>query len=219
MVNIGVGAHMTAAASGGPRYDPSLIPGQRQSPENGIWLCQNCAKLIDNDPSRYPVETLREWKAQAEGSALAEIEGRMEAQPTDLSAEVELSYAKENIASKRHDYRLQVTLRNRGTEPLGAYHIDLEMPARVVHRAQDQSHCVRDRCTRDIAFFRVSSINRQEEIYPGDAKPIMSVDYYVDQEIYFDSHDIFDRPVRATLYRPGIRPFTVERRFGEFQIF
>jgi len=216
VINIGVGAHITAAASRGPRYDPSLTAGQRQSPENGIWLCQNCAKLIDNDPSRYPVEMLRDWKAQAEASALAAIEGSAESQPTDLSAEVELSYTKERIESKRHDYRLQVTLTNLGTEPLGPYHIDLEMPARVVHRAEDQPPYVRDRSTRDVAFFR---INHREEIYPGDTKLVMSVDYYVDQEIYFHSGDLFDRPVRATLYRPGIQPFTLERRFGEFQIF
>jgi hypothetical protein len=219
IVNIGVGAHITAAASGGPRYDASLIPGQRQSPENGIWLCQNCAKLIDNDASRYPVEMLREWKAQAEASALAEIEGSAEPQPTDLSAEVELSYAKESIESKRHDYRLQVTLRNLGTEPLGRYHIDLEMPARVVHRAQDQSLYVRDRSTRDVAFFRVSSINHREEIYPGDTKLVMSVDYYMDDDIHRHGCDLFEQLVRVTLYRPGIRPFTLERRFGEFQIF
>jgi hypothetical protein len=39
-----------------------------------IWLCQNCAKLVDNDPSRYEVETLKGWKKLAEGKALTEIE-------------------------------------------------------------------------------------------------------------------------------------------------
>ena len=45
--NIGVAAHITAAAPGGPRYDPSLTPKQRRSAGNGIWLCENHAKLID----------------------------------------------------------------------------------------------------------------------------------------------------------------------------
>jgi len=45
-VNIGVAAHITAAASGGKRFDPNLTPEQRGSIDNGIWLCQNCAKLI-----------------------------------------------------------------------------------------------------------------------------------------------------------------------------
>lgn len=68
-VNIGVAAHITAAAPGGPRYDASLSREERKSAENGIWLCQSCAKLIDNDPERYPVEVLREWKRGAEARA------------------------------------------------------------------------------------------------------------------------------------------------------
>ena len=73
-VNIGVAAHITAASTDGPRFNPKLTPAQRSSPENGIWLCQNCAKLVDNDASRYPVETLRAWKTEAEHSAANALE-------------------------------------------------------------------------------------------------------------------------------------------------
>src|SRR6266568_3374531 len=45
-VNVGVAAHITAASPGGPRYDPGLSPEERRAPSNGIWLCQNCAKLV-----------------------------------------------------------------------------------------------------------------------------------------------------------------------------
>jgi len=65
-VNLGVAAHITAASPGGPRYDPDLLPEERSSPSNGIWLCQNCAKLVDNDVLRFPVTTLNKWKAEAE---------------------------------------------------------------------------------------------------------------------------------------------------------
>ena len=57
--NIGVAAHITAAAAGGPRFDETLPPDQRKSIENAIWLCQNCAKLIDNDPHLYTVDLVR----------------------------------------------------------------------------------------------------------------------------------------------------------------
>ncbi|OEF98855.1 hypothetical protein BHF71_10690 [Vulcanibacillus modesticaldus] len=67
--NIGVAAHITAAEEGGPRYDPNLSSKERKSIENGIWLCQNCAKLIDNDETLYPVELLLEWKKEAEKKA------------------------------------------------------------------------------------------------------------------------------------------------------
>jgi len=46
-INVGVAAHITAASVGGPRYDPPLSQEERISPDNGIWLCQVCAKLID----------------------------------------------------------------------------------------------------------------------------------------------------------------------------
>ena len=75
-VNIGVAAHITAASEGGPRYDPILTREERRHPDNGLWLCQNCAKLVDNDPIGYPVDLLRVWKRQAEEAARKEVEGR-----------------------------------------------------------------------------------------------------------------------------------------------
>ena len=75
-VNIGVAAHITAASPEGPRYDSTLAPDERRSAANGIWLCQTCAKLVDNDPIRYSVETLQEWKRFAENRAIQALEGK-----------------------------------------------------------------------------------------------------------------------------------------------
>ncbi len=46
-INIGVAAHIAAAAPGGPRYDASMTSQERSSFENSIWLCANCSTLID----------------------------------------------------------------------------------------------------------------------------------------------------------------------------
>jgi len=73
VVNKGVAAHITAASPGGKRYDPSLTSKQRSCIENAIWLCQNCAKLIDNDESRFTTELLREWKLVAESRVARSI--------------------------------------------------------------------------------------------------------------------------------------------------
>ncbi len=73
-INIGVAAHITAASPNGPRYDPRLSPEERRSIDNGIWLCQNCAKLIDNDSARYTITLLCEWKVLSERASLLEIE-------------------------------------------------------------------------------------------------------------------------------------------------
>ena len=75
-INIGVAAHITAASPGGPRFYESLTPEQRASPDNGIWLCQTCAKLVDSDQSRYSVSALRAWKSVAEGVAARDLERR-----------------------------------------------------------------------------------------------------------------------------------------------
>jgi hypothetical protein len=83
-VNVGVAAHISAAASGGPRYDSALAPAERAAIENGIWLCQICAKLIDNDPVRYTVAILRDWKSFSEKQARSRLENRSGPEIPDL---------------------------------------------------------------------------------------------------------------------------------------
>lgn len=74
-VNIGVGAHITAASKGGKRYDPNMSAAERSSGANGIWLCQSCSKLIDSDENRYTVALLHRWKKEAIQRALDAIAG------------------------------------------------------------------------------------------------------------------------------------------------
>src|SRR4051812_3533830 len=83
-VNIGVAAHITPAAPGGPRYDPHLSAEDRAAATNGIWLCQNCAKRIDNDAAKYTAELLRAWKVVAEAVADAAL-GKPVVGPTPVS--------------------------------------------------------------------------------------------------------------------------------------
>ena len=64
--NIGVAAHIKAAAPGGKRYDPFMTSEERCDIDNGIWLCQSCSKLIDSDETTYTVELLHRWKDRAE---------------------------------------------------------------------------------------------------------------------------------------------------------
>ena len=60
-------AHITAASEGGPRYDSSLTPDLRHSVENGIFLCSNCADMIDkNKGVDFSADLLRNWKKEHE---------------------------------------------------------------------------------------------------------------------------------------------------------
>jgi hypothetical protein len=70
-INVGVAAHIAAAAKGpgARRYDPNMTPEQRSSIDNGIWLCQTCAKRIDSDDESFATEALKKMKADAESRA------------------------------------------------------------------------------------------------------------------------------------------------------
>ena len=59
---IGVAAHIHAAAPGGPRYLPNMTQKERSGIGNAIWLCQNCAKLVDSDVEKYSAPKLRALK-------------------------------------------------------------------------------------------------------------------------------------------------------------
>lgn len=72
---LGEAAHICAAAEGGPRYDPNMTSDKRKSIDNGIWLCNTCARIIDADERSYPVELLHKWKLQAEKSAYQDLTG------------------------------------------------------------------------------------------------------------------------------------------------
>jgi hypothetical protein len=72
---LGVGAHITAAAPGGPRYDARFTAEERASIDNGIWLCSTHAKMIDDDEKRFTVAMLNGWKKNAERVAGREMGG------------------------------------------------------------------------------------------------------------------------------------------------
>lgn len=82
-INLGVAAHITAASSDGPRYDSSMTSEMRSAITNGIWLCQTCAKQVDNDSARYSVSLLQQWKQSAESFALTGLETRSHATPNN----------------------------------------------------------------------------------------------------------------------------------------
>jgi hypothetical protein len=96
-VNLGVAAHITAASPGGRRYDPDLSVDGRSPPANGVWLCQNCAKLIDNDVARFSMEVLKGWKAYAEREARTRVGKTTACSISDLFMDV--SVAQEDTSS------------------------------------------------------------------------------------------------------------------------
>ena len=88
-VNVGVAAHISAAAVGGPRYNAKLTSIKRSSHLNAIWLCQTCAKRIDADELRYTVRDLIGWKAGVEAEAHRRL-GKAKRPRSNSSAEREI---------------------------------------------------------------------------------------------------------------------------------
>jgi hypothetical protein len=65
-VNLGEAAHIRAAREGQARYVKNMTDEERRHISNGIWLCRGCARKIDVDEKRYPVELLNSWKKDHE---------------------------------------------------------------------------------------------------------------------------------------------------------
>ena len=72
----GIAAHIYAASPNGPRGQSGLSVKELAGLENGIWLCSDHAKLVDNNRGRgYSPETLLSFKALQEGRVALEVQG------------------------------------------------------------------------------------------------------------------------------------------------
>lgn len=145
-VNRGVAAHITAAAQGGKRYDASLTPEQRSKADNGIWLCHNCAKLIDSDENRFTVSLLRAWKVIAEAKADHSLQSNA---PLGLNAVGHQIRLRGSYAGGSKGTHVSLTVFNGGASPfyLAAWHAEWSD-----HRA-----CFSLKCVQGELPFRLQS--------------------------------------------------------------
>lgn len=131
-VNLGVAAHITAASPGGPRYDAHKMEEGRRAADNGIWLCQQCSRLVDADDSAYDVADLIEWKSFAEAAAAVELRGyvvrkgrdfaSLEFKMPDLIAEMRSDLASQPLVREIIALSRNVTY-NPGNTPFFTYYL------------------------------------------------------------------------------------------------
>lgn len=220
VLNLGVAAHISAASPGGPRYDAKISADERGSIENGIWLCQNCAKLIDNDSNRFTVTVVRDWKTKSEARALTALTGGV---PTDgeLAAAVEIVLRRRDvlISASRHNYRLDVVATNLASRPIGDYHVDLALPRAVVPSPERHPLYVENRSSPETAFFRCEVSAPNHAVFPGDSAVLISVDYEMNEKLYWNRGNFFPFMVTASMYCCDAPPVVVEMPFKQLQCF
>lgn len=91
-ISVGMAAHITAAQPGGPRYDASLNPAERRSPDNGLWCCYYCGKLVDSDECLYSADILKRWKSLSEDATRLEIHNPPSTQSAQIADRELLQY-------------------------------------------------------------------------------------------------------------------------------
>ncbi len=87
VVNVGIAAHIHAAAPNGRRYDQNMKAEERKDIRNGIWLCGTHSIEIDRNDVRYTPDVLRRMKAEHEQKIATELNaGRGSFRGSDLIA-------------------------------------------------------------------------------------------------------------------------------------
>jgi len=128
-------------------------------------------------------------------------------------------YKKIKIESKRHDYQLQVALKNEGTSNISEWHVDVFFPTTLLNPSVTYALDVPDRTDHISTLFRSSQNTHPGVIYPGDKKIVMSIDYYIDTNIYRMRQDLFQNKVIAKSYVHGKQVANVEKKVSDLQIF
>jgi hypothetical protein len=159
-LSVGEAGHITSAAPGGPRYDPSLTPAQRKSATNGIWLCSPCHGIVDDDHAPFSPETLRAWKAAAEARAREALE----------------------LARKRDEMPAFVTMLHRSMELIPERSLERSMPL-LMRNVHEVVADVRNACARqdeiDHRLAVVEQVRARDELWAhAHAVPSAELAYY-----------------------------------------
>lgn len=195
--SIGVTAHITAAAPNGPRYNPDLSPGERQFIENGIWLCENCASLIDKNPDRFPIELLETWKEEAENEAFNNLQVYLHASTTTTttlppSAILPRPYAEaELLFVKRYKSNMGASTKNKdlyGDEP-----VDLHKVIWINHIGWRYNLKIYNNSSSPLYNLRISIQNAPRELADFDIPPkVNHILPYGDMNLVLNLADFYE---------------------------
>jgi hypothetical protein len=118
-----------------------------------------------------------------------------------------------------HQYLLQVFVKNVGLDPLSEYWVELLFPNAVLDKSTTYGAEVKDRRTPTHRFFRSTQASLRKVIYPDDEILALSLDYYMDHDIFLHKSSVLNEPILVRFGSPGMVPTNLERPFRDFQTF
>lgn len=133
------------------------------------------------------------------------------------AARFAMDYEKEKITSEVHEYNLNVTIENTGTRIITDWHIDVDIPERIM-RTGVSYPAVSERSNRRRKFLRYISGRHANQVYPGD-KVVISVPYKVDDDIYEDREELFPQHISAWAYVHGELVGSAQKPLRDLQCF
>jgi len=136
---------------------------------------------------------------------------------SELSGSIE--YEKVKINMHRHVYRLIVFIKNYGKSVIEKFHVDLEFPTALIDNPKEHPLFIQDRSNEKVSFFRYTSKNYGNPLYPGDTIRAFNLLYIVDDVIYRDKQSIFKDVARASFYIEGRKPRVIEKSIAQLQVY
>jgi hypothetical protein len=137
---------------------------------------------------------------------------------SEYLVELSISYDKKRISSERHDYQLRVELKNVGTRPITQWHVDLEIPTRLLDPTVTYALRIPERSNREQTYLRATQDTHPGVVFPDDTK-LVSVDYRVDDKIFMDRGGLFDKSVKAIAYVHSELAVKAEKVVSDLQYF
>lgn len=197
--SIGIAAHITAASPGGARYNSTLTPEERASLVNAIWLCNNCATLIDKDPLRYPVKTLETWKKAIEKETVEKLSGNFKEAFPHL--EIDLIFTNRSRLNKGYSRKNPIVIEN-GREiidarnkPLIIWELIWKFKLIITNNSSFPAYNLSLNNVGSIYFTRLESLPKINNIAP--LQPITLAGEY--KYIIECTHDIADEILRSNI--------------------
>ncbi len=134
-----------------------------------------------------------------------------------IDIDIGIEYEGVNITQKRHDYRLIVLVTNRGKEPIDDYHVDVEFPTGLIEKPEEEYHYEGTRSTETLNFFRATRQQIGRSIFPGDTLRVLTIPYYIDNDIYVNKKFLLKENVKAVIYSKGKEPTSHEKSISQLQ--